>query len=649
MAVGTLVCGPAELDDHLSDHVRHALKRNMTKIALGKETLDQHKSENEPHEDAILPQKTEVTPQTAPLEKNNGSIARAESQASPDKPISPGLAISPPDEVFYSSPNSRIAKSRKRIWTSLSLAALIVLANSKGEHHIIVFLLSLILLGVGLDWLLRRQEVRDRPAVIITRDSIESQLFSGKIKKYPWNAVTSFSFERKQNLPLLQLQLDSTQGFPDKRNFWTGHNYSRPQILLSYFEPNEQEKLYDAIRRHLRGDTTSPAATRQGNPLTEEREFQERLKSFAPIPWATYGLIALNVLIWAASVVQGASLINTPPETLLGWGGNATSEFQKGEWWRLLTAMFLHSGLMNVIMNMVGLAVVGITVERIYGCRQYILIFLGTGLIGNALSLHFSAQHAVSVGASGAVFGIMGALLVGMYQHRTQLPKTLGKSNLISLGFFIVYCLTRGFAQPGIDNAAHIGGLLAGCFLAYILPEQFDREHYVKNLTSRTIVGLAMVVAAISALAITAPHAVVDQKRVIEGQAAFVHAMTGFQKAMKALQEEQQNVTSGKITERESDERSRTVFAPMLRQVIQNLSLAYLPPSDPRTPVLKDSKRLSMLLLEALEMKSNYKEGSDKPVPANPARMAAIEAETTEVGQLLEQHLAELKAKQNMR
>lgn len=87
----------------------------------------------------------------------------------------------------------------------------------------------------------------------------------------------------------------------------------------------------------------------------------------------------------------------------------------------------------------------------------------------------------------------------------------------------------------------------------------------------------------------------------------------------------------------------------MLRQVMKDFSLAYLAPSDPRNPLLKDSKRMSELLLEALEMESNYKEGSDKPEPADPARMAAIEAEAKVVGQRLEKLLNEVQAKQGKR
>ncbi len=133
-------------------------------------------------------------------------------------------------------------------------------------------------------------------------------------------------------------------------------------------------------------------------------------------------------------------------------------------------------------MNMVGLVSAGVTVERIYGRPQFALIYFGAGLAGSALRLHFSAQQAVSVGASGAVFGITGAFLVGVFQHRDKLPKTFSKQTLSGLSFFILYALAQGFAKQGIDNAAHIGGLLGGCLLAFILPERFDPIHFAATV-----------------------------------------------------------------------------------------------------------------------------------------------------------------------
>lgn len=111
---------------------------------------------------------------------------------------------------------------------------------------------------------------------------------------------------------------------------------------------------------------------------------------------------------------------------------------------------------MHVAMNMLGLYSAGIWVERIYGKRLFTLVYLASGLMGSVLSLYFSAQNAVSVGASGTVFGVTGAFLVAVAQNRSRLPKLFSQQTLSGMGLFIVYSLLQGFGTQGIDNAAHI-------------------------------------------------------------------------------------------------------------------------------------------------------------------------------------------------
>lgn len=298
--------------------------------------------------------------------------------------------------------------------------------------------------------------------------------------------------------------------------------------------------------------------------------------------------------------------------------------------------MFLHNGLMHIALNMLGLYSVGITVERIYGPRLFALIYLASGLLGSALSLHFGAQVAVSVGASGAVFGIAGALIVGIWQHRRQLPQSISKQTLSSAGIFVLYSLVQGFAKQGIDNAAHIGGLLAGCVLAYVLPERLDLERYAKTVRRQILIGLAFAVAATVTLATAAPQAHVDQR----GSLHFANGVRAMLEAFKSMHLEAEQVKAGKISERESDERSRTVFAPMMRNVLAELSKAKLPPTDPRYPMLVDATRMSELLLESLAMESINPAGVDKPEPADPIRSAAIAKEF----QAISEHFAALQS-----
>jgi rhomboid protease GluP len=359
----------------------------------------------------------------------------------------------------------------------------------------------------------------------------------------------------------------------------------------------------------------------------------------------TYLLIALNIGIWLWTLTAGASLLQAPTERLLYWGGNAASEVQRGEWWRLLTSTFLHNGMMHVLMNMLGLYVAGIIVERIYGRNLFLLIYFGSGLLGSATSLHYSAQHAVSVGASGAVFGVTGALLVAYLQHRDKLPKASSKQMISGLGFFIVYALMQGFAKQGIDNAAHVGGLLGGCLLAYILPERFDIEHYKKTVSRHFATGTAISAFLIAGAVHEAPQATVDQSRIFASVEIAKRGFTNFQDSFKEVQQLHGDMQSGKLSEWDGDIKGRTVLAPRFREVVKDLKQVVLHPNDPRKDMLKDFISISELMAEALAMESIQVGNDPKPQPANPERMAQIEAEILRQGELMKTHIEQLNKK----
>jgi rhomboid protease GluP len=555
-----------------------------------------------------------------------------------------------PEENFYSSSKSPMGRARRWLWIGalIGLALVLLMAITKGtmSTFFTVFTFMLIFF-LPLDWLMRRQLKPGQALIVLNRESIESPIFSGKTKHFAWSEIAGVTVESNGNAQYLQFQLAPSPLRPDKRTMWNGVNPTKPRILLNPFEPEEQENVLEALNRRLQqyGAQTGTAPRTLINTIVEEREFHEKLKSLTPTPWITYLIIAINVLVWLITVANGASIQSAPTDKLLLWGGNAASEVQKGEWWRLLTAMFLHSGIMHVAMNMLGLYSVGVMVERIYGHRLYILLYLGSGLIGSALSVSFSAQHAVSVGASGAVFGIAGALLVGLFQHKEDLPKAFGKQTMTNIGIFIVYSLVQGFSKQGIDNAAHIGGLLGGCLLAFILPERFNMEHYMRNLKSRAIAGVFVVFVATTGLAAIAPHSTLDQKKLIESQNAVLHGIAAFDSACKKLQQEQLDVKAGKLTAIESDGRNKTVYAPMFRNVLHELSQITLSPTDPLLTFLQESTRMTELLIESLEMRIVFRNGLDNPEPADPARMAAINEELKAIGDRVFQIAKDAKAK----
>ena len=446
-----------------------------------------------------------------------------------------------PDEfLFYSSGQSQTGKAQKWLWVSALIGLLAALAMQKNSPGFPTYTIVTFVILFGGIWLFLRSLLKPgQPLVTVHHDFIESPLFRGDSKRFLWTEIAAISFKAQSNARFLEFKLADKEGRPDKRNFWNGVNYARPSIQLAVFDEITQERMLEAVKRCMekRKPANGQAVGELVNEIAVEREFQERLKAMAPVPWVTYSLVATNVLIWLLTLSMGAGFVTAGADKLLVWGGNATSEVQRGEWWRLLSATFLHSGFMHVTMNMIGLAAAGVTVERIYGHRLFTLIYFGSGLTGSALSLHFAAQNAVSVGASGAVFGVTGALLAAVFQHRDKLPKTFSKQTISGLSFFILYSLMQGFAKQGIDNAAHVGGLLGGCLTAFILPERFDMASFKSTFARRAATAFVIIGVATASLAAIAPRATIDQMRILASNEILTQSFKRFDEGMKALKQ----------------------------------------------------------------------------------------------------------------
>ncbi|WP_347329060.1 rhomboid family intramembrane serine protease, partial [Ralstonia pseudosolanacearum] len=348
---------------------------------------------------------------------------------------------------------------RVTVWASCAVGFAIGAPGTHGQPtHLLVLAVGLLLILLPVDWLLRRQLRAGRSLITITGDAIASAAFSGKEKRLRWSEIESMTVETVQNAPYLAFRLRAASGTASKRRFRFGRDRSKRILALSSFDTADRERLVDSIQIHLRlrgGMTGTPSMP--VNPFKAERQFEEQLAALAPRPHLTHALIALNVLAWLATLVLGGNPLQTPTDVLFNLGGNAAFEVQQGEWWRLLSATFLHAGVLHLAVNMIGLYAAGVTVERIYGPVAYLLIYLGAGLLGSALSLSFAAQHAIGVGASGAVFGVAGAWLVAIRQYRGRMPETLSKRLLTQIGLFVLYSLVQGLTKPGVDNAAHVG------------------------------------------------------------------------------------------------------------------------------------------------------------------------------------------------
>lgn len=221
----------------------------------------------------------------------------------------------------------------------------------------------------------------------------------------------------------------------------------------------------------------------------------EILRLRIPEVWVTKLLIGTNVLVFAAMLIGGAGFWHSPNGVQLAWGANFGPATQDGEWWRLGSAMFLHFGVVHLVLNMWSLWDVGQLVERMYGHLRFACIYLISGLSGNLVSLVFHGNSAVSGGASGAVFGVYGAVLIFLWRERAAItPHEFRWLFWGALGFATA-TIILGFIVAGIDNAAHIGGFITGILMSVVL---------AKSITARAMpIKITFATASIVVLACT--------------------------------------------------------------------------------------------------------------------------------------------------
>ena len=182
----------------------------------------------------------------------------------------------------------------------------------------------------------------------------------------------------------------------------------------------------------------------------------------------TYVLIAASSIVYLFSALLSQSLIAMDMQVLVDMGALfGPYTVLKGEWWRLLTAMFLHGGMTHLLMNMFSLYIVGRGAEMYFDTKSYLSIYFFSGVIGGLVSLY---MHTVSVGvgASGAIFGIFGALAGFFLAHRDKIASH-SKAFMKDFGIIIAINLVIGLSIPSIDVSAHIGGLVVGFIGGFVL------------------------------------------------------------------------------------------------------------------------------------------------------------------------------------
>jgi rhomboid protease GluP len=200
-------------------------------------------------------------------------------------------------------------------------------------------------------------------------------------------------------------------------------------------------------------------------------------------------LIATNIIIFIVLLFEGAGFWQSVNSVQLAWGANFSPATQDGEWWRLASAMFLHFSIIHLALNMWSLWDAGKLVERMYGSVRFACIYILSGLLGNLTSLVSQGNSAISGGASSAIFGIFGALLVYLWINRESI--LLREFRWLFWGGlgFATATIILGFSIRGIDNSAHIGGFIFGTFFSFILfPVNANKLQSLRNRLLATII-----------------------------------------------------------------------------------------------------------------------------------------------------------------
>lgn len=218
--------------------------------------------------------------------------------------------------------------------------------------------------------------------------------------------------------------------------------------LDEIFEQNDLD--YEALNGLKQSIITSVRKS-----MKQEQEIFEQGK-----PFFTKIFLTIQLVLFVLLEMFGGST-HTP--TLIAFGAKVNELIYNGEWWRFVTPIFLHIGILHLLMNSLALYYIGMAVEKMYGSARFLFIYMFAGIVGTLSSFVFSPS--ISAGASGAIFGLFGALLLLGLLKPALFFRTIGPNILVVIGINLII----GFVIPNVDNAGHIGGLIGGFVAALVV------------------------------------------------------------------------------------------------------------------------------------------------------------------------------------
>jgi rhomboid protease GluP len=256
---------------------------------------------------------------------------------------------------------------------------------------------------------------------------------------------------------------------------------------MTQSDDNQDNDIQPILRRF--DEEFGPRPEEQPAPVYGEAQPipQQGYRLSLPLgrPRAVWVLLAINVIIFLLSGLLSRNLFSPSNSVLDILGAKVNSLIQAGQYWRLITAMFLHGSLLHIGFNAYALYVLGPEAERIYGTPRFLALYFIAGLAGGVASYALTPRD--SVGASGAIFGLIGGLGAFYYVSRGLLGE-ISRQQLGNLITVIMINLFIGFSSPVIDNTAHIGGLIGGAAIGWMLAPRFqvDQRLYPPQVVRRS-------------------------------------------------------------------------------------------------------------------------------------------------------------------
>lgn len=323
------------------------------------------------------------------------------------------------------------------------------------------------------------------------------------------------------------------------------------------------------------------ARTGQFEPVLAERaHFDATLARLSPRTPVTAVVVGLNVAVFCAMAVAGAGIIEPNAGVHVAWGSNFGPQTTGGEWWRLVTSTFLHFGLLHLFFNMWALLTTGPLVERLYGPAAFAFLYLASGVLASLASVAWNPM-VNSAGASGAIFGVYGALLALLLHARAEIPRSVLRSLRNSTLFFVLYSLGNGLSHQGIDNAAHVGGLCGGFLLAPLLRRRLSAGGDVRpgGRVRRFVLPVVACAAAILGGAIAAAH-----RAAASAEVEFTRTLDWFRdgesRAIAASRDLAKQASAGKISDAEFAARYQRDFVAFWDEADARIGPIPLPPSS---------------------------------------------------------------------